>query len=366
MKKYIVILTIVMMVAACLAGCGDKDIQTENNSEKLSIVTTIFPVYDWVLNVLGDNPSAADVAMLMDSGADMHSYQPTAEDIVKISNCDLLVYVGGESDEWVEDVLEEAENKNLVAINLLDVLGDAAKEEELVEGMQEETHDHDHDGDVDHDHDSDAEHDEDTDHDENMEHDEHDEDSDHDEHDHGDEAELDEHVWLSLKNASELVMKISEAIQSIDAANADVYAKNTDAYIEKINTLDSEYESVVSAASSKTLLFGDRFPFRYMVDDYDIDYYAAFAGCSSETEASFDTIMFLSNKVDELSLKSVMTIEGAEHKIAEAIIKNTKENNQKILMLDSMQSKMSKDIDSGVSYLSVMEENLAVLREALS
>lgn len=363
MKKLITIFTITAMLVTALSACGDSEVKNTVEQEKLSIVTTIFPEYDWVLNVLGENPAGAEVTMLLDNGVDLHSYQPTAEDIVKMSNCDMLVYVGGESDEWVDDVLENAENENLVAINLLNVLGDSAKEEEVIEGMQGGDHDHEHEGDADHDHEGDSDHD----HDGDTDHDEHDEDMEHDGHDHehGEEAELDEHVWLSLKNASKLVAKISEELQTLDPVNAETYAKNAAAYIEKINELDTKYETVVAAAPSKSLLFGDRFPFRYMVDDYGIDYYAAFVGCSSETEASIDTIMFLANKVDELSLNSVMTIEGAKHKIAETIVKNTKEKKQKILTLDSMQSTMSKDVDAGVSYLSVMEGNLSVLKEAL-
>lgn len=324
-------------------------------SNKLQIVTTIFPEYDWVMNVLGDKASDADVTMLLDNGVDLHSFQPTASDIMKISSCDLFVYVGGESDGWVEDALKEAVNKNMIVIDLMDELGDTVKEEEIIEGMQGEDEDHDHDHD---DHDEDHDHDDDHDHDENHE-------GEHEHHHEEGEVEYDEHVWLSLKNAQVLVKSISDALQKLDSANAETYKKNADSYIESLKALDADYKAAVDAASNKTILFGDRFPFRYMVDDYGLTYYAAFVGCSAETEASFETITFLSKKVDELSLPAVLTIEGKDKRVAETIIENTASKNQKVLTLDSMQSVSSSDIKNGTTYLSIMESNLSVLKEAL-
>ena len=358
MKKHLSIFAVVMASAMCLSGCGSSK---KNNDKKLSIVTTIFPEYDWVMNILGDKKDNADVTMLLDNGVDLHSYQPTADDIVKIKTCDMFIYVGGESDEWVEDVLETADNKDMVVINLLEGLGDQVKEEELIEGMQGEEHDHEHDDHEDHD-----DHDEeDHDHDEHEE--DHDEDHDHEHEHHHEEGEVeyDEHVWLSLKNASILVDKISGKLQTLDATNADTYEKNAKAYIEKLNALDKEYEEAVAAGSIKTLLFGDRFPFRYLVDDYGLDYYAAFIGCSAETEASFETIAFLSQKTDELNLHTILTIEGSDQKIAKTIVENTTSKDQQILILDSMQSVTSKDVKDGANYYSVMEKNLEVLKEAL-
>ncbi|MCR5057448.1 MAG: metal ABC transporter substrate-binding protein [Clostridiales bacterium] len=364
MKKHLSIFAVVMASAMCLSGCGSSK---KNNDKKLSIVTTIFPEYDWVMNILGDKKDSADVTMLLDNGVDLHSYQPTADDIVKIKSCDMFIYVGGESDEWVEDVLETAENKDMVVVNLLEELGGMVKEEELIEGMQEEEHDHDHD----HEHDEhDEDEHEDEDHEEHDDHDEEDHDHEEEEHEHEHhheegEAEYDEHVWLSLKNASILVDKISQKLQSLDSANAETYEKNGKAYIEKLNALDKQYEAVVAEGSIKTLLFGDRFPFRYMVDDYGLTYYAAFIGCSAETEASFETIAFLSEKTDELNLHTILTIEGSDQKIAKTIVENTSSKDQKILVLDSMQSVTSKDVKDGASYFSVMEKNLEVLKEAL-
>ena len=331
MKKITALLALLMLGGA-LAGCGKQN--DTNKTDKLSIVTTIFPEYDWVRTVLGDKADNAEVTMLLDNGIDLHSYQPTADDIVKISDCDLFLYVGGESDGWVDDALKNATNKNMKVINLLDVLGDSVKTEEVVEGMQETEHDHDHD------------------HSKEVSTFE-------------DEEEKDEHVWLSLKNAEVFVNAISKSLQELDPDNRDTYAANAAAYIEKLSALDGEYQAAVDAATYKTVLFGDRFPFRYLVDDYGLSYYAAFVGCSAETEASFETVSFLAKKVDELKLPCVLTIEGAQHKIAETIVRNTAEKNQKVLTMDSLQSTSSKDVANGTTYLSVMEKNLSVLKEAL-
>ena len=363
MKKHILFILAAIMTACCLVACSsDKNSGStgtnsgNSGSKKLNIVTTIFPEYDWVMNILGSNPGGAEVTMLLDNGVDLHSYQPTVGDILKVSSCDMFIYVGGESDEWVQDVLKEATNKDMVVINLLDVLGSSVKEEEVVEGMQEEEHHHDHE-DEDHDH-EDEDHDhEDEDHDHEVE--------DHD-HDHEDgEVEYDEHVWLSLKNAATLVESISKSLETLDSANADAYKSNASSYIEKLNSLDAQYQAATKDAAVKTLLFGDRFPFRYLTDDYGLSYYAAFVGCSAETEASFKTITFLSGKMNELSLHAVMTIEGNDHKIANTIIENTAAKDAKVLTLDSMQATTSKDVKNGASYMSIMENNLAVLKEAL-
>ena len=327
MKKITALLLALFMLVGALAGCGKQN--DTNQTDKLSIVTTIFPEYDWVREILGDKADNAEITMLLDNGVDLHSYQPTADDIVKISDCDLFIYVGGESDEWVEDALRNAANGNMKVINLLEVLGDSVKTEEIVEGMQEAEHEH-----------EDAE-----------------------EHEH--EEEADEHVWLSLKNAKMLVRVISKALQELDPDSKDIYAANADAYVKKLSALDAEYQAAVDAASNKTILFGDRFPFRYLVDDYGLCYYAAFVGCSAETEAGFETISFLAKRVDEWKLPCVLTIEGAQHKIAETIVRNTTAKNQKVLTMDSMQSTTTQDVKNGTTYLSVMEKNLSVLKEAL-
>lgn len=503
MKKYISILLAAVMAVGCLAGCGQKNSneQADNTDDgKLKVVTTIFPEYDLVKEIAGDEISNIDLTMLLDNGVDLHSYQPTSEDILKISDCDLFVYVGGESDSWVDDALKNATNKDMQVINLLDVLKDSIKTEESMPGMQaEEGHNHgyahfedsdvqdrtlsDWDGDwqsvypylqdgvLDEVMEKKAESGEKT----AEEYKEYYENgyktdvsqitidaenntmcfvkngvaskatyeykgyqiydyesgsrgvryffeatsgdadapkyvqfSDHGiapgkaEHFHiyagndgfdalseemenwptyypadmsgkeiaedmleHEEKEYDEHVWLSLKNAQTLCKAIAEALETADPEHKDVYAANVDSYLEKLSSLDGQYQDAVANASQKTLLFGDRFPFRYMVDDYGLKYYAAFAGCSAESEASFETISFLAKKVDELGLKNIMTIENSDQKIAKTIRDNTKDENQEILSLDSMQSTTSEDVKNGTTYLSVMESNLDVLKKAM-
>ena len=321
-------------------------------NKKISIVTTIFPEYDWVREIVGNHADKFEITYLMNKGVDLHSYQASAEDIAKVSSADLFIYVGGESDTWAEDAIAEATNKDMKVINLLNSLGSDVKEEEVVEGMAaEDEHDHDHSEEAkDHDH---SEEDKDHDHD----------------HDHakeGEEVEYDEHVWLSLKNAQKLVMDIEANIESLDPDNAADYAANAQAYVKKLEELDKEYQKVVDESSVKYILVGDRFPFRYLVDDYGLKYSAAFVGCSAETEASFDTITFLAGKLDELGLKNVVTIENSNQKIAKTIIENTKNKDQGLLVLNSLQSVSQKDIDGGLTYLSVMKDNLEVLKKALT
>ena len=324
-KRVIAVICSCVVMIGCLSACGSNtESSSAPESDNLQIVTTIFPIYDWVREILGENPVGIELTMLMDNGVDLHSFQPTAMDILRVSSCDMFVYVGGESDQWVEDAMQEAANEKQKEINLMESLGDGMKEEQIVEGMQPEEEDTE-----------------------------------------SEEPEYDEHVWLSLKNASILCGRLAEAIREMDPDHAEIYEANVTAYQQKLADLDNEYQSVVNESSQKTVLFGDRFPFRYLTDDYSLDYYAAFAGCSAETEASFETISFLAGKVDELGLNSVMTIEGSDQRIAETIIQNTKEKDQKILTMDSMQATTSKDAGQGATYLSIMEKNKNVLKEAL-
>ncbi|MCR5395887.1 MAG: metal ABC transporter substrate-binding protein [Lachnospiraceae bacterium] len=327
MKKYISLLIIAVLTLGLFSGCGTSTKSAEESSDKIQIVTTIFPEYDWVMNVLGNQTENAEVTMLLDNGVDLHSYEPSPEDVLKITTCDLFIYVGGESDKWVDDALAEAVNEDMQVINLMEVLGDSVSEEEVVEGMQAEEE-------------------------EGEEGEE-------------EEVEYDEHVWLSLRNASKIVDKIEEALCNLDQANAQEYSANATSYKEQLSALDQDYEAAISEKQVNAILFGDRFPFRYMVDDYDLDYYAAFVGCSAETEASFETVTFLAQKVDELSLPAVLIIDGSDGKIAETIVESTTNKNQQILTMNSMQSTTSDDVENGMSYLSVMKDNLSILKQAL-
>lgn len=329
----------------------------KGNSNKISIVCTTFPQYDWVKNILGEEAERFYVTLLLDNGVDMHSYQPAVKDIATAGSSDLFIYVGGESDTWVEDALKEAKNKDLKAINLMETLDNFVKEEEVVEGMQEERkslgHSHEK---------SSKEKQEQTQkesHENSQEINGQKEAAD-------EEPEYDEHIWLSIRNAEIMVKNIEKAIEQLDSDNAKVYQNNAENYIKKLDTLDKQYANTIQNAKYKAILFGDRFPFRYMADDYDLKYYAAFAGCSAETMAGFETVTFLAKKADELRLPVILTIENSDGRIAEAVKSNTTKKNQKILAMNSLQSVTKEQIADGITYLQVMQENLSVLSEALN
>ena len=364
MKRIFVFFLIVLMLAAGVSGCGGSENDSAKKSgapgtdaSKLRIVTTIFPEYSWTKELLGSHEKDAELTLLAKKGVDMHSYQPSAEDILKIAGCDLFIYVGGESDKWVDKALKQGGNPKRKVINLMKLLGSRAKIEETVEGMEKhDHHDHDKDGKVRHDKDK---------HDEKHEHEkEHDKDK-HDGKEHHEQPEYDEHVWLSLKNADLICKAIAEELAALDSKNAETYRANYAAYSKKLAALDAKYKEAVTKTPVKVVLFGDRFPFRYLTDDYGLKYYAAFNGCSAETEASFATVAFLAKKTDELKLPAVLTIEGRQHKLAQTIVENTKAKNQKVLTLNSMQSVTEDELKKRITYLAVMEQNLNVLREAL-
>ena len=289
--------------------------------EKTDIVVSIFPEYDWVMNILGEKKSDLGVKLLAKSGADLHNFQPKSDDILAIAKCKLFIYVGGESDEWVDEVLAENPNSDRITINLLEILGENAKIEEPV-------------GDEDH------------------------------------EEEYDEHVWLSLKNAQIFVDEIADAIGKIDGENAGTYTENAAAYKAKLNALDEKYLAATEKAETKTLLFADRFPFRYLVDDYGLNYFAAFSGCAAaNSAASLDTIVRLAYKLIEHSLNTILIIEGSDGSIARSVIQTAKDmgytGQVETKVLDSLQAATIKEYSAGRTYLAVMESNLNVLKAAL-
>ena len=324
-KSVLTVAAVFVLFAALNSSLFAKAKKTDKKSKavKLSIVTTIFPEYDWVRQLIGDNKANADVTLLLGNGVDLHSYQPSIQDIAKISTADIFIYVGGESDGWVEDALKNKKNKDMIVLNLMEILGDSVKEEEIVEGMEAEEEEEDE-----------------------------------------EEVEYDEHVWLSLRNAKVICQAITDALCQKDSGNAANYKKNLSAYNKQLDDLDAAYSTAVKSASKNTLIFGDRFPFRYLVDDYNLNYYAAFVGCSAETEASFKTVIFLANKMDELDSNYIFKIESGDGKIARTIIQNSGKKNAQILTLDSMQSVTSKQA-ANTSYLKIMNENLNVLKEGL-
>lgn len=318
MKKILSILLIILILTLPLSACGN----TENKADGLSIVCTTFPQYDFLKNILGSDDA---LTLLLDDGADLHSYEPTAQDIIAIGNADLFVYVGGASDKWVEGALRSANNPGLRTIALMDLVN--TYKEEYVAGME---HNHSHENGEIHG---------------------------------GDHSGEDEHIWLSVRNAAIITEKLCDAVCETDPENAELYKSNAKDYISELNELDSQYQSVVNSASRNVLLFADRFPFRYLIEDYKLTYHAAFAGCSSESEASFETIAYLIDKTKELSLPAVMIIDNSDGSLAETV---SAESGAKILSLDSCQSVSMADINQGVNYLDIMKSNLEVLTEALN
>lgn len=289
-------------------GCGAPNVK---RSGKINVLCTVFPLYDWARNIAGNT---AEVSLLNENGADMHSYQPTAADIVRLHSCDILIYTGGESEKWVAEVIKQSDNKNLKALNLIELLGDRAVTEREEGAERRENGD-----------------------------------------------ETDEHIWLSLKNAEILTDKIAAALSGADNKNKDIYKTNAAKYAERLAALDKEYTEALKNAKHKAMIFADRFPFRYFTEDYGLDYYAAFPGCSAETEASFETVIFLAKKADENG-DCIFITETSNGDIAKAVNRNTAKRNKKILTLDSMQSVSKKDIKNGLTYISVMQKNLETLK----
>lgn len=321
--------------AACTNTSQNESDNTSLNKNAKTIVATVFPCYDYMKNIIGESDNF-NLELLVDKGVDLHSYEPSVADVVKIKEADMFVYIGGESEDWVDDVLSDINNEEMVVLNLMDELGSRLKEEEIIEGMQDDEHEHEHEN-------------------ENEEMHEDDE----------DELTYDEHVWLSLTNAKIFVDKLAKEVASLDKNNEAKYLENAKAYNEKLDLLDAEYKEVVNNAKNNTLIFADRFPFRYLVDDYNLDYYAAFSGCSAESEASFATIAFLADKLDELELKYLLKLENSSDKLATTVIDSAKNKDITILSIDSMQSVDKKDLSS-LSYLSIMQKNLDVLKTALN
>lgn len=323
MKKYLS-LFLVAIIGIFMTACDAQKDNIIEDDNRISIVSTIFPGYDFAKQIAGEK---ANVELLLPPGAESHSYEPSPQDIIKIQNADLFIYVGGESDEWVEKILDSMDTK-INVIKMMDVVD--VYEEELVEGMQEE-HDH---NTEDHDHDA-------------------------EEHEH----EYDEHVWTSIKNSIKIVDAIGDKLENIDSTNKEYYSKNKNDYEEKLSILDTKFTDLFNNANSKTLIFGDRFPFRYFVEDYKLNYYAAFPGCSSETEPSTATVAFLIDKVKEESINTIFYIEFSNHNIADTIAEST---NAKTAMLHSCHNVSLEDIENNASYYSIMENNYNTLKGALN
>ena len=320
MKKLLALLLSVLLITACFAACGKKaDVPDTpaDDSGKLNVVCSIFPQYDFIKTIAGD---AVNLTLLLDSKTDLHSYTPTADDIMTISKADLFINIGGESDDWAEDVLSSEANNKLKVVSLLNLVD--AVEEETLPGMEEEGEEHEEEG-----------------------------------------PEYDEHVWTSLKNVIKIIPALTDVLCELDSGNTALYQANSSAYLAQLQTLETKYSDTIGKAARKTLLFADRFPFRYLADDYDLTCYAAFSGCSAETEASFETMTFLVDTVKQQNLPFVLMIDGSDGSVAETV---SRQSGAEIRTLNSCQSVSPDDIAAGASYLTIMEDNLSVLSEVLN
>ena len=336
----IFILIFVPAFVLSLSGCSRTPSPDENGQ---TILVCGFAQYDWVNNILGENPSCIAVERLNESSADMHSYQPTVADMVKIADCSLLIYTGGESEFWIDEAILSSGKTDSSCLSLMEIFEGPEKLcENYSDALSEHEHEHEAGSEDEHEHEADSE----------------------DEHEH----EADEHLWLSLKMAPVFIEKITESICALDETNTLYYRKNSEDYIKKITNLDSSYESVADAARKtgrNLIIVADRFPFAYLTEDYHIEHIAAFPGCSAETEASFATILSLSDAVDRYLPGAVLILKKSSPDLAHTVINNSDVKDLPVLFLDDMQSVTPKDIEEGCSYISVSEDNLAAIRAAL-
>lgn len=339
-------LTAGLVLSGCAVPGNQKD--TEDDG-KLKVVTTIFPQYDFVRQIAGEQVS---LQMLLKPGEETHSYEPTPQDIIAIQKSDLFIYVGGENDVWVEDILDSPEMASVNTLRLVDCVD--TLEEEHVEGMQEERGAHDH-------HEAEEEHEageHEEIHEDHDEYEAHEAEDSHEGHVHS----ADEHVWTSPKNAAEITEQIGAELCRLDEAHASEYLQNIDSYTEKLSELDSQFRQVVEQAEHDTLLFGDRFPFRYFAEEYDLEYYAAFSGCASDTEPSAATMAFLINKVKEEKIPVVLKMELSNENIANAVAEAT---GAEVREFYSCHNLTAEQFAAGETYLSMMQKNVETLKEAL-
>ena len=318
-------LILLISLTFVLPSCAKKE-----DEEKIKIVCTQFVQYDWMRQIIGQS-DRIELSLLVDNGADIHSYQPTAVDIMEISDCDMIVYLGLDIDGWVSEALERANNAHTRKIALTECEGVTLRNISSVSA--EHSHDR---------------------------HEEHD----HEGHNHG---SLDEHVWLSLKNAAAITEELCTELCTLDPEGEAKYRANTENYISKLRKLDEEYAETVALADEdeRFVLFCDRFPFVYLFEDYGIEYSAAFEGCSTDSNADFATVLRLIGEADEHSLDCVMVTESADRALANTVASSSKNGIDRVLALDSLQAVSRGQIEDGRTYLSVMKENLSVLKLAL-
>ena len=319
-KKWLAVTLLMSILLACMAGCSKRE-----EDDTVKIVCTVFPLYEWARNIVGD-AEGVEIVWLVRNGTDIHSYQPTTADIVDMLSCDLLLYVGGETETWVEQSLQHRKTDGRILLDMAQAEGVTLRQVSAESIVTEEEHDHEHD------------------------------------HAHG---SMDEHIWLSLRNAAACNRAIADTLCRIDPEQEALYRDNLRTYIDQLRSLDEAYESTISEVTDPILLFADRFPFVYLAEDYGIRYVAAFEGCTTEAEITPETILHLARHADEWKLDWIMITESSDGTLAKGIIRATEEKNQRVAIFDSMQSVEHRQMESGETYLGIMERNLNVLRQVL-
>ena len=335
----VLLASLMLILASGCAGTGSdsEKLNSENGQDSPVILCAGFSEYDWARNILGDNSGGLTLSLLNDSGIDMHSYQPSVADMARLSNCDLLIYTGGISEYWINEATENSEDGKFDILSLMDYF---TENPSLFPTYEQDEHDHDHG----HKHEHDVD--------------------DADEHEH--EHEADEHIWLSVKMAPVFCEAIAERIFALDPANADYYQENLASYCKELAALDAEFTDTVANAKCDVLLFADRYPFTYLMQDYGIHCHAAFSGCSAETEASFETIIDLAEDLNTDNLSHIVILKGSTDELAQTIIKAAGASQIGIETLDSLQSVTADDIEGGLTYITAMQQNKEVISECLN
>lgn len=313
----------------------------DSGDAKLRVVTTLFPYYDFVRQTAGDR---VDLTLVVPAGMDSHSFEPTPADMRTIQAADVLIYNGGSMEQWVTDVLDAIDTSQMDVVRMMDYVD--VVEEEIVEGMEDEAHDHDHAADIeDHGHD-------------------HDHATDIEDHGHGyDHAEdYDEHIWTSPVNAMRLVAVIRDTLVEADQEHKEDYQVGADSYLRQLQEIDDGFRAVSAARRRGTIVVGDKFPFRYLADEYGLDYRAAFSGCSTDTEPSARTIAYLIDKVRDEQIPVVYYLELSSHRVSEII---GEETGAAVLLLHSCHNVTRAELEGGVTYVDLMKQNIENLRKGL-
>lgn len=317
MKKIIISILLFAIFLLSFSGCS-----APRDNEKINIVCTLFPQYDWIKNIVG-NSESVEVTLLIQNGSDPHSYQPTAADIMTLSSSDMVVYIGAESDLWVQDALDRADNAHTLRAALFEIEGITPRE------ISSSSHSHDgH------------------------------------EHKHG-HGIHDEHLWLSLKNAIKATEHLTDKICELDPQNADKYKANSEKYKAELISLDADFAKATKEAGEHPfMLFADRFPFVYLLSDYGVDFAAAFEGCTTDTDAGFDTVLRLIKEANEHRISHIAVTESSDKSLAKTVASSAK-GDVEIIVMNSLQGVTKKQLSEGVTYLSEMKNNLTAMKIAL-